>query len=184
MSDISFDIDLEQDEIRKAIDEYMETRYIDHQTASRNWNRRIYGIAIGVFAGLFAFPAMILVMSGRIEDGVIIFSFMTIIMLAVIGMTALIVWIASRRVKQDRERLVREDLEKMRYRIEDGFLLRERIGDKRRNRRFDLSKIFYVEKEGYVVSFDYKNETIELLDFYYPPLYDSLKELAGKKEQQ
>lgn len=183
MSEITFDIDLEQDEIQRAIDEYMETRYIEREQSVRRWNRRAYTIALGVFFGLFAVPAGVMMMAGRFEDGLIIFSIITIFVLYGVGLTAFIVWITSRKVRKQEKLRQREDLEKMRYRIEDGFLYRERIGDKRRNRKFDLSKIFYVEKDGYVVSFDYKNETVELLDFYYPPIYDTLKELAGKKGQ-
>ena len=74
-----------------------------------------------------------------------------------------------------------KDMSRTTYRIEDGYLVREYRGDKRKTKKYNLSKIYYPDKEGDVVSFEYKRKTVELIDFYEPSMYETLKAI---KEQE
>ena len=77
---------------------------------------------------------------------------------------------------------LRKDFERTTYRIEDGYLIREYEGDMRKTRKYELKKISYPDKEGNIVTFEYKNETVEYIDFYEPSLYETLKKI--KEESQ
>ena len=74
-----------------------------------------------------------------------------------------------------------KDMSRTTYRIEDGYLVREYRGDKRKTKKYDLSKIYYPDKEGDVVSFEYKRKTVEFIYFYEPSMYETLKAI---KEQE
>ena len=56
-------------------------------------------------------------------------------------------------------------------------------GDKRKTKKYDLKKIYYPDKEGDIGTFEYKNETIEFIDFYEPSLYETLKEIKAESQE-
>ena len=103
-------------------------------------------------------------------------------MIAVIMSIILVKFSSTNNVKNLKDSL-RKDFERTKYRIEDGYLIREYEGDKRKTRKYDLKKIYYPDKEGDIGTFEYKNETIEFIDFYEPSLYETLKEIKAESQE-
>lgn len=181
-NDIKFAIN---EELRQqAIDEYAAMKSIERE----NQNRKSY-----VNACLIILAALCVVMlpvvaglliQGNISGAKISFAASVIFILAVMLIIVVIILITKNYGKENDDKTLREDLGKITYGIEGGFLVRYYEGDKRRKRKFDLRKIYAVQKDGNIVTFDFKSEVIDLLDFYEPPMYDTLKEISKKNRNK
>ena len=128
----------------------------------------IYGI---VFAAL-AFKEYF---SGRYVDGVEIFGLGMAVSLVFLFPACLLTWIILRKRASKDLAGTEEELRKTSFTIEDDSLVRKVDGDGRRTKRYRLDQIGRVIKDGFVVTFQYGNEEVELLDFYEPSLFDRLK---------
>ena len=79
------------------------------------------------------------------------------------------------RKRAARDRAAREEeLRKTFYTVDDDSLIRWVEGDGRKTKKYHRDKIESISKYGFVVTFDYGNEEVELLDFYEPPIFDIL----------
>ena len=147
-----------------AIEEYIDKKAFSQTESQKRTFKKAY---------LF-----IIIIMCIIALTVVILSFT---MIAVIMSIILVKFSSTNNVKNLKDSL-RKDFERTTYRIEDGYLIREYEGDKRKTRKYDLKKIYYPDKEGNIGTFEYKNETVEYIDFYEPSLYETLKKI--KEESQ
>ena len=137
----------------EAIKEYMAERVEESSKVINGNMKKVIVILIIIFGAVFLFMAYKEVFVGRFADGMMILG---------IGLALSVSLVLFGT-------------------IEDGKLKRKIVGAGR-PMIFHLDKIKGLSKEGYVVKFEYKNRDIELLDYYEPSLYESLKE-SIKEEQ-
>ena len=182
---IDFEID---EELRaRAIDEYVEKTTASRDNSAKRMFSKTYKIIIGImFAAILVgllIPVMIMSATGQ---GIVASGFVLVFALAMLIITfVMVVILVSFSVSNNKKNQISDlskDVSRTTYRIEDGYLIREYEGDKRKTKKYDLNKIYYPDKEGDIGTFEYKNETIEYIDFYEPSLYETLKEI--KEESQ
>ena len=153
-----------------AIEEYIDKKAFSQTESQKRTFKKAY-LFIIIIMCIIALTVVILVT---------VFA-LSFTMIAVIMSIILVKFSSTNNVKNLKDSL-RKDFERTTYRIEDGYLIREYEGDKRKTRKYDLKKIYYPDKEGNIVTFEYKNETVEYIDFYEPSLYETLKKI--KEESQ
>lgn len=182
------DFEINEELRSRAIAEYIEKTSASRDRAQKRVIAKAYKIIIiimlvAVLAGLLV-PAMIMLSTGR---GIELNGFVLVFTLAILFITAVLTVIlvnhsASNNMKNMIDDMTK-DLAMTTYRIEDGYLIREYKGDKRKTKKYDLSKIYYPDKEGDVVSFEYKRHTVELIDFYEPSMYETLKAIKEQGQE-
>ena len=158
--------------IKRFLDEYEER-------ARRNINDNLKKAAMAmviIYGIVFAVIALKYYFSGRFEEGAESFGIGMMVSLAFLLPACLLVWIMLRvRASRDRDR-TEEELRKTTYSIEGDSLIKRVKGDGRRTKGYKIEQISNVSKDGHIVTFDYGNAEVELLDFYEPSLFDSLKD--------
>lgn len=159
-----------------AIEEFIKEK---NEKARRIINRsmKIAVLILGlIYIVVFEAIAVREYLSGHAEDGVEIFVMGIIGSAAMLLPSCLLIWLILKRRTARESAAAEEELQKISCAIEDGRLVRYIAGDGRRTKGYKLEKISNVSKDGYIVSFDYGNTGVELLDYYEPSLYDSLME--------
>jgi uncharacterized membrane protein YhdT len=176
MENITFQIN---DELQdRAIEEYLNILEERRSEQLKKELRLAYVILSILFWVFFAFAAFMQMLSGGFKEGLWLFVVSTVIILVIVGISVLIVkYMYARTARKEMEKL-KVELNETTYRIEDGNLYRDIIGDKRRTRKMPLSKISCLEKEGNIIYFDYKSQSVEITDCFEPSLYDTLAELV------
>lgn len=182
------DFEINEELKSRAIAEYIEKTSASRDRAQKRVIAKAYKIIIAIMLaailGGLLVPVMIMSYSGHSKEGdgiVLVFT------LAVLFTTAVMTFIlVSFSVSKNKKNMIADmtkDLNRTTYRIEDGYLIREYEGDKRKTKKYDLSKIYYPDKEGDVVNFEYKRNTVELIDFYEPSMYETLKAIKEQGQE-
>ena len=158
----------------KAIKEYIEEcKRKTYKSVNDNVKKASLGTA-ALYVIIFALLAYKDYFRGRFEDGVETFGIGIIVSLIFVLPSCLFTWIMLRR-RAARDILnTEEELRKTTYVIEDDSLVKRVEGDGRRTKRYKLDQITNASKDGYIVTFEYGNAEVELLDFYDPPLFERL----------
>lgn len=160
-----------------AIKEYIE-RIEERDKKYINYNVKLAVLIMGlIYFAVFAAIALRNYFSGHFEDGVEIFGIGMAVAIAFLLPACLFTWALLRKKASTERNRTEEELRKTSYAIEDDSLVRKIEGDGRRTKRYKLEQIRCVSKDGFTVTFEYGNEEVELLDFYEPPLFDSI--IAG-----
>lgn len=184
MTDNDIKVEVNEELRQQAIDEYAAVKYVERE----NENRKSYvNACLIILAALGAVMLPVVVgpiINGNMRGAMTTFAVSMTFIIAVMLVVLVIILITKNYGKEADDKAMREDLEKITYGIEGGFLVRYYEGDKRRRRKFDLRKIYAVQKDGNIVTFDFKSEVIDLLDFYEPPMYDTLKEISKKNRKK
>ena len=158
-----------------AIKEYIE-EIEARDNRNINYNVKLAAFIMGfIYLIVFAVIAFWDYFSGHFADGVETFGIGMAVAIAFLLPACLFTWLLLRKRASTERAGVEEELRKTSYAIEDDSLVRKVEGDGRRTKRYKLDQIRYVSKDGFTVTFEYGNEEVELLDFYEPSLFDSLK---------
>ena len=180
----TIDFKINEDIRSSAIEEYIDKKSFSQTESQKRTFKKAY-LFIIIIMCIIALTVVILVTS--IGDNTFAIAFASVFalsftMIAVIMSIILVKFSSTNNVKNLKNSL-RKDIERTTYRIADGYLIREYEGDKRKTKKYDLNKIYYPDKEGDIGTFEYKNETIEYIDFYEPSLYETLKEIKAESQK-
>ena len=130
-----------------------------------------------IFGVVFSLQAYRYLFVGRFSDATMTFGIGVIISSLLLLIASGIVWFALRKAASKGTRMNEDILRRTVCMIEDDDLIKKVVGGGGgRPRRFRLEKISNLSKEDNVVAFEYENQEIELLDYYEPSLFESLKE--------
>ena len=183
MDNTTIDFKINEDIRSSAIEEYIDKKSFSQTESQKRTFKKAY-LFIIIIMCIIALTVVILVTS--IGDNTFAIAFASVFalsftMIAVIMSIILVKFSSTNNVKNLNS--LRKDFERTTYRIADGYLIREYEGDKRKTKKYDLNKIYYPDKEGDIGTFEYKNETIEYIDFYEPSLYETLKEIKAESQK-
>lgn len=161
----------------EVIKEYVAKKDSEHsKTINDNMKKAIVILAL-IFGAAFSIEAYLYVFVGRFSDATMTFGIGLIISSLLLLIASGIVWFALRKAASKGTRMNEDILRRTVCMIEDGNLIKKVVGGGGgRPRSFKLEKIRNLAKEDNVVSFEYENQEIELLDYYEPSLFERLKE--------
>lgn len=165
----------------EAIKEYMAERVEESSKVINDNMKKVIVILLIIFGAVFLLMAYKEVFVGRFADGMMTLGIGLALSVSLVLFASAIVWLVLRKTASNDAKMNEDQLRRIVCTIEDGKLKRKIVGAGR-PMIFHLDKIKGLSKEGYVVKFEYKNRDIELLDYYEPSLYESLKEFI--KEEQ
>lgn len=165
--------------VNEELKEIAIKQYLDEKEmwVLRDINRgiKLAVVMMGLIYGvIFAVLAIRSYLQGSMKDGMEIFGMGMVVSALFLFPSCLFVWIMLRK-RAARDRAAREEeLRKTFYTVDDDSLIRWVEGDGRKTKKYHRDKIESISKYGFVVTFDYGNEEVELLDFYEPPIFDIL----------
>lgn len=176
---------IDQELRRTVIEEYAEQENKYAVRKDRKALTKACIIVFGLFYLMFFIASLKLYLTGQKEEALIT------LILAVSFQTVLIILcfiiirgVASKNVKRMKQELI-DDLYNTTYHFEDDYLVKIYESDHRKGRRFNIEQIRNVIRDGHIITADFKNETLVILDFYEPPLYEEFESLKiGHSERQ
>ena len=166
----------------KLIEEYIKKKSAELKEADKKEYKITYGYLLGGFFLFFSILACIHIFKGELHAGIENWGYMTLAVLLIIILSVPAAKLIKSKDNKKKLDTLREYCQKSSYHIdeENNLLVREYEGDKRRTKKYNISKIFGICEEDGIISFDYRVDTIEILDFYEPSLYSTLIDLKTK----
>ncbi len=167
------------EELRElAVAEYMA----DYKKMISRNNRKVLILSLGILTVILAavtvfIPSYKYILEGRYEDGVIEFSIGLIVIILLMVPPALIIWFVYRSNLKHAAKVYENKLRHTIWHISDGCLVNENENDEKAKETYRLEDITNLGKEDHIITFEHKGDEISILDFYDPPLYDTLKDL-------
>ncbi len=169
----------------RKIDQELRSRLIEAYIEKENTrevrkDKKILSISFYIVFALFylllAFSAFMAYKAGYTEDIWRLFAYIFAVQTLVIALIYLLMrWLVHRSEKDASKRL-KQDLENTSYIIEEEFLAKEYESDKRKNRKFYYDSMCNLFQDERILTADYGKETLTILDFYDPPIYEELKQ--------